>query len=94
MAFTIGTRIGHPSFGEGVIFGMDDQRYRIFFKDHGEKELGKAFDGYRLLEPGPSVTSSVELEDVVAAVQNVFDQYYEVSEIVELGDRWEKGTLQ
>ncbi|MFM9984513.1 MAG: hypothetical protein ACKVOK_04725 [Flavobacteriales bacterium] len=93
MNYGIGARITHPTFGEGVVFGMDEHRYRIFFKEHGEKELGKAFDGYQLLEPAPSITSTVELEDVVDAVKNVFDMYYEVNEIVELGDRWEGGTL-
>ncbi len=91
--FGIGAKISHPQFGEGVIFGMDDYKYKIFFKEHGDKELGKAFDGYTLLEPAPGVVSTVELSDVVDAVKNVFDMYYDVSEIVELGDKWEGGTL-
>jgi hypothetical protein len=91
--FGIGARITHPSFGEGVVFGMDDHKYRIFFKEHGEKELGKAYDGYQLLEAAPSQATAVELEDVIVAVKNVFDMYYEVNEIVELGDRWEGGTM-
>ena len=93
MNFGIGARISHPSFGEGVVFGMDEYKYRIFFKEHGEKELGKAFDGYQLLEAAPAQASSVELEDVIDAVKNVFDMYYDVAEIVELGDRWEGGML-
>ncbi len=93
MEFTIGTRIQHPSFGEGVVFGKDDYKYRIFFREHGEKELGKAFDGYVLLEAASVVATTVELEDVVDAVKNVFDMYYEVTDIVELGDKWEGGTL-
>jgi hypothetical protein len=93
MNFGIGAKISHPTYGEGVVFGMDDHRYRIFFREHGEKELGKAYDGFSLIEPAPSQTSTVELEDVVAAVKNVFDMYYEVTEIVELGDRWEGGML-
>jgi hypothetical protein len=93
MNFGIGARISHPSFGEGIVFGMDDYKYRIFFKEHGEKELGKSFDGYQLLEAAPVGSKTVELEDVVDAVKNVFDMYYDVSEIVELGDKWEGGTL-
>jgi hypothetical protein len=93
MHFGIGARIAHPTFGEGVVFGMDDHRYRIFFQEHGEKELGKAYDGYTLIEPAPSVTSTVELEDVVDAVKNVFDMFYDVNDIVELGDRWEGGMM-
>ncbi len=93
MNFGIGARITHPTYGEGVVFGMDEHRYRIFFKDQGEKEIGKAYDGFSLLEPAPAQTSTVELEDVVVAVKNVFDMFYEVNEIVEIGDRWEGGTL-
>ncbi|MFN0032243.1 MAG: hypothetical protein ACKVOR_08805 [Flavobacteriales bacterium] len=93
MNFGIGARITHPAFGEGVVFGMDEYKYRIFFKEHGEKELGKAFDGYALLEPAPATGTTVELEDVVAAVKNVFDMYYDVADIVPLGDRWEGGTM-
>lgn len=93
MSLGIGARLTHPVYGEGVIFGMDEHRYRIFFKDHGEKEIGKAYDGFVLLESAPSQTSTVELEDVVDAVKNVFDMFYEVNEIVDLGDRWEGGTM-
>jgi hypothetical protein len=93
MNFGIGAKISHPTYGEGVVFGMDDHRYRIFFREHGEKELGKAYDGFQLLEAAPAQTSTVELEDVIVAVKNVFDMYYEVTEIVELGDRWEGGMM-
>lgn len=91
--FGIGAKISHPQFGEGVVFGADDYKYRIFFKEHGEKELGKAFDGYQLIEAAPVQASTVELEDVVSAVKNVFDMYYDAAEVVELGDRWEGGEM-
>lgn len=93
MNFGIGAKVHHPSYGDGVVFGINEHTYRIFFQDHGEKELGKAYDGYRLLEPAPAVASTVELEDVVDAVKNVFDMYYDVSENVELGDRWQGGMM-
>jgi hypothetical protein len=93
MEFSIGTRIQHPAYGEGVVFGKDDHKYRIFFRETGEKEIGKAYEGFTLLEAAQVTASVVELEDVVDAVKNVFDMYYEVTEIVELGDRWEGGTM-
>ena len=36
---------------------------------------------------------SISLEDVIDAVQNVFEQYYDVGDIVELGDKWDGGTM-
>ena len=91
MEYAVGTLLRHPLHGEGVVFGMDEHRYKIFFREHGEKEIGKAYEGFTLLQPAGSQV--VQLEDVVEAVRNVFDQYYEVTDIVELGDRWEGGTM-
>ncbi|MDZ4822572.1 MAG: hypothetical protein SH856_03850 [Flavobacteriales bacterium] len=93
MNFTIGSRISHPAYGEGVVFGINENTYRIFFKEKGEIELGQAYDGFQLLEAAPAQTSSVELEDVVVAVKNVFDMFYEVNDIVELGDKWQGGMM-
>ncbi|MFM1933019.1 MAG: hypothetical protein RL226_2322 [Bacteroidota bacterium] len=93
MNLAIGAKVNHPSFGEGVIFSETDSAWRIFFREHGEKELGKAYTGFTLLEASTVGVSTITLEDVVEAVQNVFDQYYDVSEIVELGDKWEGGTM-
>ena len=93
MQIGIGAMIEHPSLGEGVIFGIDENSYRIYFKEHGEKWLAKDYDGYDLLADATIPDSSIGLDDVVAAVENVFQQYYDVSEVVELGDKWDGGTL-
>ena len=93
MYLSIGSKISHPTNGEGIVFGMDEHKYRIYFKEIGEKEIGIGYDGFTLIEPGPAVTAQVPLEDVVDAVKNVFDMYYEVTDIVELGERWEGGKL-
>lgn len=89
----VGAKVLHPSFGEGVIFGYDDDSYRVYFKEHGEKEIAKDYDGMEELEEPVIKDRSITLEDVVDAVQNVFDQYYEVSEIVDLADKWDGGTM-
>ncbi len=93
MAIGIGAKINHPSFGEGVIFGMDDSKFKIYFKDIGEKELSKDYDGYELLEEATIPDNSISLEDVTTAVENVFEQYYDVTRPIELGDRWDGGTM-
>lgn len=95
MKFTIGSKITHPSFGEGVIFGMDDTKYKIYFRDIGEKELSMSFDGYELIEAGekPSTGTAVEMKDIIAAVENVFDQYLDQPKPIDMGDKWDGGTL-
>lgn len=91
---TIGAKVNHPSFGEGVIFGETDNAWRVFFKENGEELIGKAYDGMTVMEVSQlEAAKGVSIEDVVDAVQSVFDGYYDVQEIVELGDKWEGGTM-
>lgn len=90
----IGAKVNHPSFGEGVIFGETENAWRIYFKEKGEEQIGKAFDGMQILEVSDLDDSpGISLEDVVEAVQNVFDGYYDVQGIVELGDKWDGGKM-
>ena len=47
---TLGAKINHPNYGEGVIFNQDGDFWRVFFQEHGEKEFNKSFDGWELVE--------------------------------------------
>lgn len=93
MSLSIGSIVSHPSFGEGVIFSLDESNYRVYFKEQGDVEISKQYEGFELIEEGSVPDSTISLEDVVNAVENVFEQYHEVNEVIELGDRWEGGTL-
>ena len=89
----IGARIAHPKYGEGAIFGEAGAAWRIFFQEHGEKELAKTYESYEVIEPAPENSGGIDLEDVISAVENVFDQYMESPEPVDLGDKWEGGVM-
>ena len=90
----IGAKINHTKYGEGVIFGDEGAAWRIFFQDHGEKGLAKTYESYEILEPAPENSGSgIALEDVVSAVENVFEQYLESPSPVDLGDKWEGGMM-
>ena len=62
----IGTRIEHEKFGEGIISGMDMEFYSIFFRNHGDKEIARSYEGMEVLEhvEAGEGTSSLSLEDV------------------------------
>ena len=91
--FTLGSKLRHPAYGEGVVIDISELHYRIYFREHGDMELGKAFDGFQLLEAGKGGNTLVPLEDAVEALKNIFDMYYDVTEHVDLGDRWTGGQL-
>ena len=95
---TLGAKINHPSYGEGVIFNQDGDFWRVYFQEHGEKEFNKSFDGWDLVEEGME-EGAVDLGDLTSAVEQVFEEHiYRIEQHIEpapieLGDRWDGGTL-
>ena len=95
---SLGAKIDHPTYGEGVIFNQDGDFWRVYFKDHGEKEFNKEFEGYAIVEEGMEATNAA-LSDITTAVEQVFDEHIQrLEELLEpipisLGDRWEGGLL-
>lgn len=90
---SLGAKVAHPSFGEGVIFGEDEKTWKIYFREHGEEAIAKAYDALELIEASGVEQKSIGLEDVVAAVENVFEQYHEDTRHIEMAERWEGGHL-
>ncbi|MGB1056138.1 MAG: hypothetical protein ACPGYM_04355 [Flavobacteriales bacterium] len=95
---TLGAKINHPSYGEGVIFNQDGDFWRVYFQEHGEKEFNKSFDSWELVEEGME-EGAVDLSDLTSAVEQVFEEHiYRIEQHlepapIELGDRWDGGTL-
>lgn len=92
---SVGARIKHPSFGEGVITGEDKSLWYIFFRD-GDKEISKSFEGFDILELGftePEENDPLSLEDVEDALKNVLLELSDITHICELGERWVGGTI-
>ena len=94
----LGAKIDHPTYGEGVIFNQDGDYWRVFFKEHGEKEFDKSFDGWTVTEAGMD-EGVADLSDITTAVEQVFEEHiYRIEQHIEpapieLGDRWDGGTL-
>ena len=72
---TLGAKINHPSYGEGVIFNQDGNFWRVYFQEHGEKEFNKSFDDWELVEEGME-EGAVDLSDLTSAVEQVFEEHY------------------
>ena len=91
---TVGTRVEHPRYGEGIISKNNLTAYEIFFERGGKIEITKRNTDLTVLkknEDAPKTGISVkELEKVITYVM---DQYGALSEIVPLGDKWMGGTM-
>ena len=94
----LGSKVEHPTYGEGVVFNQDGDFWRVYFKDHGEKEFNKSYDGWEVLEAGMD-EGVADLSDITTAVEQVFEEHihrieqYVEPEPIEMGDRWDGGTM-
>ncbi len=93
MTYTIGSRVKHPSKGEGVIMADTGSSYRVFFGPDSILEIGKSFAGLELLELGPPAEAPLSLDSVEEALRKVLLKYSDLGEKVELGGKWVKGVL-
>lgn len=90
----IGSRVEHPKFGRGVIVDMDATFYTIWFKDgNATRGIDRTFDGLNVLEKTEPDGNYISLDEIETALENVLDRKSDISEVVELGNRWSGGTL-
>lgn len=89
----IGTRLQHSQFGPGVIVGVKYATYKISFIHHGIKEIDKN-DSHLEEIIAENVTAEIEtISEVERSLLKILRLWGGVSEIVPLGDRWQKGTM-
>lgn len=96
MELGIGSRIEHPNFGRGVIVDIGSDFYNIWFKSsNAVRSIGKNFEGLRTLSAvenseGAGVINTADLEFMLHKVLN---DRTDITEKVELGNKWMGGTL-
>lgn len=89
----IGAKVNHPKYGEGVVFGLNDEFFRVYFKNEGEKEIGITYGGWEIIEPGSNDGGGYALEQVEEALINVLERYADFTPMIPLGDKWKNGTM-
>lgn len=91
---TVGTRVEHPRYGEGIVSKDNLTAYEIFFERGGKIEITKRNTDLKVLqlnEAAPKSTLSVkEIEKVMTYV---LDQYGALTEVIPLGEKWNGGMM-
>lgn len=98
--FKIGAKVEHPQFGQGIITNVTLTTYTVFFINKGDKDIAVSFQGLKLIAPsnvsgeGSSGSASgISLQDLEKVFTNVLRRYADFPELIELGDKWKKGTM-
>jgi hypothetical protein len=89
----IGTRLQHTQFGPGVIVGVKYATYLISFINRGIKEIDKTDTNLDDII-AENVTTEIETSsEIERSLLKILRLWGDVSEIVPLGERWQKGTM-
>lgn len=89
----IGSRVKHKEYGSGVVIQVKSKSYIITFMDYGNREILKSYEGLEiidLLEPDEDLIS---LEMIEQSLIRILRNFSDVSEIVQIADKYKGGTL-
>ncbi len=88
----IGSRVKHPAFGGGVVMRVGKIAYEVCFMLHGMQAVGKTYDKWEIIE-ATEAQDEISFNDAEKALVKVLKHYNGIQETVELGDKWNNGTL-
>ncbi len=91
---TVGTRVDHPRYGEGIVSKNNLTAYEIFFEKGGKIEITKRNTDLTVLKKNEDAPKTgISINDIEKAMTYVLDRYAALNEVVPLGDKWNGGTM-
>ncbi len=91
---SIGTRVEHPRYGEGIISKDKITSYEIFFEKGGKIEITKSNPDLEVLEEAASAPkNSLTLKEIEKVLEYVLDKHAMLQEVVPMGEKWNGGTM-
>jgi hypothetical protein len=92
MKLGIGTRVNHPTYGEGVVCSSRFSHHNISFLGKGMTEIDKSYEGLEIIEYADE-DGRVAVEDVREVIAELFDKAGILNKPIAMGDRWKKGVM-
>ena len=92
----VGTRIDHPRYGEGIISRNTHLVYKVIFVRGGEIEFLKSSFEADIIETNDSMPLTeprLNVQEFETTLKFILDRYNGLEHKVELGAKWEGGTL-
>jgi len=94
---TVGTRVDHERYGEGVVSKVNISNYEIIFTRGGKMEFSKSNKEIEVIEYYEGQTGSqaatVDLDAFEQLMIHFLDKYGAFQEVVPMGEKWEGGKL-
>ena len=92
---SVGTRVSHEKYGEGVVSQNNALTYKIIFVRGGEMEFSKSAVALDVLEENDveDDTPKLNIREFKQVLTQILTQYNGIEHKVELGKKWQGGTM-
>lgn len=92
---SVGTRVEHPRYGEGIISKNNLTAYEIFFERGGKIEITKRNTDLSVVKRNEDVSprTGLTITEIEKVMTYVLEQYGVLNEVVPLGEKWEGGMM-
>ena len=90
---TIGSRIKHSSFGDGIICRIGIDTFTISFYDGGSQEVDRKSPDLEVVEVLEGFNNMVTTEEIEDIFYSMMSRYTDATERVHLGERWKNGLM-
>ncbi len=92
---SVGTRVDHPRYGEGIISKNNLTAYEIFFERGGKIEITKRNTDLKVIQKNEDtkVQAGLSITEIEKVMTYVLDHYGALNEVVPLGEKWKGGTM-
>lgn len=93
---TVGTRVDHPRYGEGIISRVNLVAYEVFFARGGKVEITKRSNDLTVIELKEETRpkNMLTLDEVEQVLVSVLDRFNGLSYLAPLGEKWMGGTIE
>jgi hypothetical protein len=91
-----GSIIDHEHYGKGKVISEEELFWTIDFGKRGVMEITKRNSDLITFLSGPKLPgeqNEIDMEELERTLRRVLEEYSDISENVELGGRWEGGTM-
>lgn len=90
---TIGTRIKHDTYGQGIICRVGVEFISISFFEGGLREIPRIEEGIEIIEAIEEPTNMISFDEVEDMLYRILTKHTDSAEIVEVADKFKGGLL-
>ena len=88
----ISSRIHHPEFGKGVVTNVTSKHYWVTFIENGLETIDIDSE-FEIIEAAEDDVDTVSFYEVEKTLKSILKKWSDVSEIVNIADKWKGGKL-